>query len=190
MIAGMKKTTSSMRRKPFLTPVWLIGLAAAGVLVCVAWLWATAGSTTVIVILHAEKVNSGLPDPPLSAAGEARAALLARMFGNGASSGRVSAIYISPLQRSRMTVAPLATALGLAPIEMPADDTAGLVRRALRDNAGGRILIVGHADTVPAIVAALSGNKDIAAIGAEEYDRMYMVTVPGIGRANVLRLSY
>ncbi|MFI4889824.1 MAG: phosphoglycerate mutase family protein [Steroidobacterales bacterium] len=186
----MKKTTSGMKRKPFLTPVWLAGLAAVAVLSIVGWLWGTADSTTVIVIRHAEKVDTGEQDPPLSAAGEARAALLARLFGTGAPSGRISAIYVSPLERSRMTAAPLAAALGLKPIEMPADDTMGLVRRVLKDNSGGRILIVGHADTVPQIVAALSGYRDIAAIGAQEYDRMYIVTIPGIGRANVLRLSY
>ncbi len=100
MIAGMKKTTSGMKRKPFLTPVWLAGLAAVVALGIAAWLWGTADSTTVIVIRHAEKVLNDTEDPPLSAAGEARAALLARMFGSGAPSGRVSAIYVSPLHNT------------------------------------------------------------------------------------------
>jgi hypothetical protein len=52
------------------------------------------------------------------------------------------------------------------------------------------VLVIAHADTVPAIVAALSGDGQVASIGALEYDRMYIVAVPGIGRANVLRLSY
>ena len=40
------------------------------------------------------------------------------------------------------------------------------------------------------IVAALSGNSKVPEIGDEEYGTMYIVTVPRIGHANVLRLNY
>lgn len=190
MNARIKKTTSEMKHKAFLTPVWLAGWSALAVFAIAAWLWNSANTTTVIVIRHAEKVNTGSPDPPLSAEGEARAALLARLFGSAESTTRIDAIYLSPLVRNRMTGAPLAHALGLTPIEVAPDDPHALARRALRENPGGRVLIIGHSDTVPAIVAALSGNTNIAPIGEREFDRMYIVTVPGIGRANVLRLSY
>jgi broad specificity phosphatase PhoE len=72
----------------------------------------------------------------------------------------------------------------------PADDAKGLARRVLREHAGGRVLIVGHLDTVPAIVAELSGERDIPKIGEFEYGAMYIVTVPRIGRANFVRLNY
>jgi len=51
-------------------------------------------------------------------------------------------------------------------------------------------LIVGHTDTVPRIVAELSGNPRIPDMGDQEYGTMYIVTVPRIGRANLLRLHY
>jgi 2,3-bisphosphoglycerate-dependent phosphoglycerate mutase len=190
MDASMKKTTSAMKHKAFLTPVWLAGVAVLIVLVLAAWAWSAANTTTVIVIRHAEKASTGSQDPPLSSAGEARAALLAQLFGKAAPAERISAIYLSPLTRNRMTAAPLAAVLKLTPLEAQPDDPRGLARRALRENPGGRILIVGHSDTVPVIVSTLSGEKEIAPIGDSEYDRMYIVTVPGIGRANVLRLSY
>jgi broad specificity phosphatase PhoE len=190
MIAGMKKTTSGLKRRPFLTPVWLAAFAAAVLFSFAIWLWGTADSTTVVVIRHAEKDSGIAADPPLSAAGEARAALLARIFGNAESPGRISAIYVSPTLRSRLTAAPLAARLGLTPVALPADDPRGLARRALHEHEGTRILIVGHADTIPKIVAALSGEKDIPAIGDQEYGTMYIVTVPRLGRANLLRLSY
>ena len=190
MNSGFKKTTGALKRKPFLTPVWLAAIAAAVVLSFVTWLWGTADSTTVIVIRHAERELNGGQDPPLTAAGEARAAQLARMFGNRAGPGQVSAIYISPLVRSRMTAAPLAAALGITPVEMPADDPRALVRRVLKDNAGGRVLVIGHADTVPQIVALLAGSPAGPALGDTEYGTLYIVSVPRIGRANVLRLNY
>jgi phosphohistidine phosphatase SixA len=190
----MKKDHVSFQRRPFLTPIWLTAIAAfvaLSLVVFAAWVWGTAGSTTVIVMRHAETDSSvGIADPPLSPAGEARAALLARMFGDAKAIGHLDAIYVSPALRNRLTAAPLAARLGLVATVAPADDPRGLARRALREHAGGRVLIVGHIDTVPKIVAALSGNPKIPEIGDQEYGIMYIVTVPRIGHANLLRLNY
>jgi broad specificity phosphatase PhoE len=190
MNSGMRKTTGDLKRKPFLTPVWLAALAAVIVLSFASWLWGTADSTTVIVIRHAEKELTGTQDPPLSAAGQARAAQLVRMFGDRAAPDHVTAIYVSPLARSRMTAAPLAAALGIRPVEMPPDDPRALVRRVLKDHPGGRVLIVGHADTVPQIVGLLTGKPAGPELAADDYGSIFVVTVPRIGKANVLRLSY
>ncbi len=193
----MKREPVSFQRRPFLAPIWLSAVAAVGsiIVLCCAvftvWMWATAGSTTAIVIRHAEKdLSAGGTDPPLSPAGEARAALLARMFGDASTIGHVDAIYVSPALRNRLTAAPLAARLGITPTIAPPDDPRTLAHRVLHEHAGGRVLIVGHVDTVPQIVAALSGNSKIPEIGAEEYGTMYIVTVPRIGHASVLRLNY
>jgi phosphohistidine phosphatase SixA len=190
----MKKDHVSFQRRPFLTPIWLTGIAAVlglSFAFFAAWVWMTAGSTTVIVIRHAEKdLSVSVADPPLTQAGEARAALLARMFGDARVLGHVDAIYVSPALRNRLTAAPLAARLGITVTVAPADDPRGLARRALREHSGGRVLIVGHTDTVPRIVEALSGNPRIPEIEDREYGTMYIVTVPRIGHANVLRLNY
>jgi broad specificity phosphatase PhoE len=190
----MKKDHVSFQRRPFLTPIWLTAIAWVAVLglaVFAVWVWGTAGSTTVIVIRHAEKdLGVSVADPPLSAAGEARAALLARMFGDAKVVGRIDAIYVSPALRNRLTAAPLAARLGIGATVAPGDDPGGLARRALNEHGGGRVLIVGHADTVPRIVAALSEYPNIPEIGDQEYGTMYIVTVPKIGHANLLRLNY
>jgi len=193
----MKNDHVTFQRRPFLTPIWLTAAAVVGATLVfgfaafTVWAWATADATTVIVIRHAEKdVAANAVDPPLTPAGEARAALLARMFGDAGGLGRVDAIYVSPALRNRLTVEPLAARLGLRPIVAPAEDPAGLAHRVLHEHRGGRVLIVGHTDTVPQIVATLSGNPNIAPIGAEEYGTMYIVTVPRIGRPNLLRLNY
>jgi broad specificity phosphatase PhoE len=181
------------QRRPFLTPIWLLALTVlTGVVVCVfaAWLWVTADSTVIIVVRHAEKVMDVGEDPPLSEAGTARAALLARMFGDARLAGHIDAIYVSPTLRSRLTAAPLAARLGLKPSIAPVEDPYRLARRVLREHPGGRILVVGQSNTVPAIVAALSGTKDIPPVGTLEYGTMYIVTVPRLGHANYLRLDY
>jgi broad specificity phosphatase PhoE len=190
----MKKDHVSFQRRPFLTPIWLTAIAWVAVLslaIFAVWAWGTANSTTVIVIRHAEKdLSVSVADPPLTAAGEARAALLARMFGDAKDLGRVDAIYVSPALRNRLTAAPLAARLGIRATVVPVGDSRALARRALREHSGGRVLIVGHSDTVPQIVAALSGNAKIPEIVDQEYGTMYLVTVPRIGRANLLRLNY
>ena len=189
----MKSAHVNLQRGPFLIPIWLTAIGAMAIFsvaIVALWVWLTANSTVVIVIRHAEKESVSAPDPPLSAAGEARAALLEQMFGQPTGAGRLDAIYISSALRNRMTAAPLAARLGIVPIVAPSDDPKGLARRIVRENGGKRVMVIGHANTVPAIVAALSGRSDIPQIEEREFGTMYIVTVARIGRANVLRLSY
>jgi len=189
----MNRERGNLQHRPFLTPIWLsaIGaLIALGLVIFALWTWGTANATTVIVIRHAEKEIGSLSDPPLSSAGEARAALLAGMLGATQGPGRLDAIYVSSTLRSQSTAAPLAKRLGVTPIIAPADDPQALARRALGEHSGGRVLIIGHVNTMSKIVAALSGRNDIPEIDEHDFGTMYVVTVPRIGHANVLRLSY
>jgi broad specificity phosphatase PhoE len=184
---------ANLQRRPFLAPIGLAALTwVVGVLVLItaAWLLVTARSTTVVVVRHAEKVMDSNPDPALSDQGQARAVLLARMFGDLRLKDHIDAIYVSPALRSRLTAAPLAARLGVAPEVVSQDDPRSLARRVLHEHRGGRILIVGHTDTMPALVEALSGIKDIPPIGTLEYSTMYIVSVPRIGRASVLSITY
>jgi len=75
-------------------------------------------------------------------------------------------------------------------VEMPPDDPRALVRHILKDHPGGRVLVVGHADTVPKIVALLSGTPAGPDLADGDFGTLYIVSVPRIGRANVLHLNY
>jgi broad specificity phosphatase PhoE len=189
----MSSSRVKLQHRPFLTPIWLTaGAAVAAFLfsLFVIWVWGTADSTTVIVIRHAEKDGADQSDPRLSAAGTERAQLLARMFGAVDGPGRLDAIYVSNTLRSKLTAEPLAERLHV-PLKVAAgnDDGKALARRALREHGGGRVLIVAHLDTLPVIVASLSGI-DIPKLEADDYGVIYVVTVPRIGHANLLRLNY
>jgi broad specificity phosphatase PhoE len=183
----------SLRRQPLFTPIWLAALAAflgLIVLACATWVWATADSTTVVIVRHAEKQADAGADPPLTPAGDARAGLLVRMFGDPTGADHIDAIYVSHTIRSRMTAAPLAARLGLTPIVAPGDAPAALARRVLREHAGGRILIVAHSDTMNEIVDALGARNPLPPIADQDYGTMYIVSVPRIGRTNVLHVTY
>ena len=96
---------------------------------------------------------------------EARAALLARMFGDAGAPGHIDAIYVSPALRNRLTAAPLAARLGLTPTVAAADDP-GLWRAGCCGNtAAAEFWWWDISDTVPDIVAALSGVEVIPPMG-------------------------
>lgn len=179
------------RRRPFLAPLWLLALAGIVFVVSAFTYWNSATTTTIVLIRHAEKQVGAISDAPLSPPGEVRAARLAQMFGDASTFGRVQKIYVTDTRRTQQTVAGVAQRLDLTPeIVAGKTDSKELARRVLRENRGGLALVVGHSNTVPEIVAALSDDHGVPAIGEEEFDTLYVVSVPTIGRASVLRLKY
>ena len=117
---------------------------------------AQAGPQSVILVRHAEKAGAPAGDPGLSAAGEARAHALAAALADAG----VDTVFTTQFQRTRATAAPLLAASGLTPTVIDAaGDTAAhvaAVAAAVRASSG-TVLVVGHSNTVPAIVAALGG---------------------------------
>jgi 2,3-bisphosphoglycerate-dependent phosphoglycerate mutase len=142
--------------------------------------------TTVIVVRHAEKnLEPNNVDPELSAAGQARAQELARMF---ADTG-VNAIYATQFKRTQQTVKPLADRLGLTANVIDAKNTQELIRQIVTKHRGETIFVAGHNNTAPEIVAALGGGN-FPLIPENEFDNMFIVTVYRFGRAKVVKLKY
>jgi phosphohistidine phosphatase SixA len=154
------------------------------------WLVSAASTTTVFVMRHAEKLTSNPddPDPTLAPAGEARALELAQFFGRAPKGQPLNAVVVSEFRRTQDTVRPLANRLGIPVIVVPAEDTSVTAKRALSENRGGRVLIVGHSDTVPEIVQELSGI-DVGPMSEADYGIVYLVTIPRFSRAAVTRLD-
>ncbi|HEY2685421.1 MAG TPA: hypothetical protein VGI93_18055 [Steroidobacteraceae bacterium] len=168
----------SAQHRPFLIPIWLtFGAFGLAFLFAVFLLWVlvTADATTVIVIVA----------PDDSPAGQARAAVLARMFGPPKGPAHLDAIYLGVPKVSVDEFPPLKTFPTTFASEAPKD----LARRVLHEHSGGRVLIVSDSASQPAIVAALSGRWARVA-GDVDPAALYVVTVPRIGHSNVLRLSY
>jgi hypothetical protein len=59
----------------------------------------------------------------------------------------------------------------------------------IRKHPGKTVLVVGHSNTVPAIVEAL-GAKRPGAICDSRYDDMFVVIVAGDGKASVVHSTY
>jgi len=123
----------------------------------------------VVLLRHAEREPLGSdPDPSLSPAGRARAKLLAAML---ADTG-IDAVFTSELKRTKETAAPISEMLGLSPVEL-ADVAAA--KEQVR-SAGRRVLVVGHSNTVPELIAALNGPLDVS-IGETEFNRLFVLNV-------------
>jgi broad specificity phosphatase PhoE len=190
-------TSLSLQRKPFWAPVGIAAasaVAAAFVMALLVWFLVTAQSTTVIVVRDAETASDGGAEPgadaSLSSEGRTRAELLARMFGDVRLKDHVDAIYVSPTLAAQATALPLAGKLGIAPVVVAAEAPRASARRLLREHRGERILVVAGGTVARELAADLSGVADIPPIPPLEFGTMYIVTVPRIGRANLLSMDY
>ena len=147
-----------------------------------------AAQQTVFVVRHAERADTAAgaaptmaADPELSDAGRARAASLAAALEDA----EVVAIFATEFKRTQATAAPLAKALGLQVTTISSKEPAKLIQAV--KSAGGNVLVVGHSNTVPAIVKDL-GVAAAITVGDAEYDNLFVVT---LGAApSVLRLHY
>jgi len=141
---------------------------------------------TVVVVRHAEKIiDPNNPDVDLSAAGQARAQEIARVFADAG----INAIYATQYKRTQQTVKPLADKLGVPVTIVNSNNTAGLIAQIRAEHSGQTVFIAGHNNTVPEIVAALGGPQ-YPTIPDNEYDNVFVVTVYRTGKARVVKMKY
>ena len=181
-----RKDHGDLKRRPFLAPIWLGVIAAVAMLLGVLWGLSAPSVSTFYVIRHAE-AEGGVDDPPLSRLGEARAQRLVTLFAGAEPGMALDGIIVTDLRRTQETARPLANRLGIPVVALPAGDVAATVKRARQDFAGGRVLIIGHSNTVPDLVKGLSGTRP-RPIGEAEHGRLYIVTRPRFGPASVAEL--
>jgi len=142
---------------------------------------------TVILVRHAEKkvVPPENKDPDISVEGERRAAELVKMF----SDSGIGAIYATQYKRTQQTVKPLSDKLGIPVTKIEAKDTAELVKQIRAQKAGQVVIIAGHNNTVPEIIAALGGPK-MPIIPETQYDNLFILNLGADGSASLLKMKY
>jgi broad specificity phosphatase PhoE len=143
----------------------------------------------VLLVRHAEKERDAGSDPPLTAAGMQRAQDLALALRDAG----VTTIVTTQLRRTGATAGPLATALKLTPEVVQVDDDtdahATAVAAAVRRHARGVVLVVGHSDTVPKIIAAL-GGPPMPEICETQFANLFVLEPAPDGRARLVRSLY
>lgn len=178
------------RKRRFSRRIVLPVVVFVAVALAVAWFFDEQATSTVIIVRHAEKATAPDDDPALSPAGKLRAQALADMLSDVDVVAGLDAIYVSEARRTRDTAKPLANRLDLPLFEHPAADVKGLVKRILADHKGEIVLVIGHSDTVPALIREFGGSKKVPPIGEHEYTNLYILSMPWSGKTKTLRLKY
>lgn len=140
-------------------------------------------TTTVIVVRHAEKLDDG-DDPELSPDGRERAERLARMLHDLP----IQAAFHTQYRRTAATIAPLCTAKNIQTHTIAAAATRDLAQQIRRDHRGRTVVVVGHSNTVPAILKEL-GVREPVTMTEKDYDHLFVVTLQG-RNARLLPLRY
>ena len=144
-----------------------IAIACIGiVIVVVGWFIWCGPHTTVLLVRHADR--AGTLDQ-LNALGTVRAGVLAHVMDKAP----LDAIVRSDAVRAEQTATPTATAEGLIPIVLPGSDVQAFVDEILANHRGQRVLVVGHSNTVPDIIAALGGPA--VTIPDTEFDNLFVL---------------
>ena len=155
-----------------------------------AWFFESQATTTVIFVRHAEKATLPEGDPGLSPAGERRVAELTRQLVDADVVAGIDAVYSTPFRRTEETVRPIAEALGLTVNSYDAANTEEIMERIVREHKGKIILVVGHSNTVPRLIGNMGASKKVPEIAENEYDNIYIVSIPWFGKTKTIRLRY
>lgn len=144
-----------------------------------------AGQSTIFISRHADRFGTE-PDPSLTPRGMKQAQALAALL----KPANIRHIYTTELLRTRQTAEPTARECNIQPVVISQarfDDLIASIRESARPNES--TLAIGHRETVPRIVKALTG-RDIPALGSNEYGRLVVVTLWPDGTSSVVTLHY
>lgn len=137
-------------RQPILLLLTIVGLLAS---TAIGTRVMASESYTWYFVRHAEK-TADKTDPPLSEQGRQRAGQLAKLLADS----NVAAIYSTPYQRTQQTAQPLAEQMGIGVTTYAASAAEDLVE--LLQQRQQNSLIVGHSNTIPALVRLAGGNAE------------------------------
>ena len=152
----------------------------AALVLVAAFLPATLSAAgTVYVIRHLEKATGD--DPSLTPKGAARAEQLAQVLAQA----NIKAIFATPTKRARETATPLATQLGVPISDYNPRDVDALAAAVAA--AGGSVLVVGHSNTVVALVAKFGGDKPTE-LTEQDYGTLFIVH-SGTSQVNRIQLN-
>ena len=145
---------------------------------------AVAQPHAIFLVRHAERAPTSGPVPSdtgLSREGKTRAQHLADELRDAG----ITAIFTTEYKRTQETAAPLAKSLGIRPEVVPANDLRSLIAKI--KGANGRVLVVGHSNTLPQTINALGVDARVA-IPETDYDNLFVVLLRT--KPELIRLHY
>lgn len=143
-------------------------------------------TTTIFLVRHAEKVKDGSKDPELTFEGKQRAIELKNILAKV----KLEAVYSTNYKRTRNTAMPTAEEQGLKVKLYNPMDSGKFLDGLLKKHKGGNILIVGHSNTIPALVNSLLGAQKYEALADSDYSNLFIVTITRGSDADVVQLTF
>jgi 2,3-bisphosphoglycerate-dependent phosphoglycerate mutase len=142
---------------------------------------AQAQASIIFLVRHCEKALESTNNPNLAEEGHKRAQHLAEILKNAG----IEAVYSTNTKRTMQTGEPLAKAMNLnIQVYEPKDSTFAQTLR----QAGKKILVVGHSNTVPELLNQLMGTETYQP--NDLYGDLWVVNLTEKEKALVLRLSF
>ena len=183
------KSDTDRRRRRHRRRIQVVIIYAA-IAVGLAWFFESQATTTIIFVRHAEKAVAPADNPGLSEAGKLRAAELARQLVDADVVAGVDAIYSTSYRRTEETVQPIANALDIPIRSYDASNTETIMDEIVSDHKGNIVLVVGHSNTIPSLIGNMGASKKVPEISENEYDNIYVVSIPWFGKTKTIRLRY
>jgi len=186
----MRNNNNSDRRKRRRRRRNQVVVIYTAIAIGLAWFFESQATTTIIFIRYAEKAAMPEADPGLSDAGVRRVTELTRQLVDADVVAGIDAIYATPFLRSQETARPVADELDLPINTYDAADTELVLETILKNHKGKIILVVGHSNTVPQLIYNLGASKKVPPIHEDEYDNIYIVSIPWFGKTKTIRLRF
>lgn len=140
--------------------------------------------TLVFLTRHAEKQSDQGRDPNLTEQGSKRAQNLAYAL----SKSKLSAVYSTNYKRTMQTATPTALEQSLQ-LTMYEPSSKELAKAIVDKHKGQKVLVVGHSNTTPELLAAL-GVKEPVVIEHDQYGDLYLVILKDGKFDQMVEFSY
>jgi broad specificity phosphatase PhoE len=144
--------------------------------VCALVTLLTSCSTTIYLTRHAEKQTASAAadanDPALTPDGLLRAKVLA----DSLTGDRLSGVFATPTLRTQQTAGPTARIMARPVITYGANGGDMLIDSLVRQKQR-RFLVVGHSNTVPAMLRHIGLNPSMQTIDDADYDNLFVVKI-------------
>lgn len=163
--------------------VFLLGLA----LISPTDVMATQAGQIIVIVRHAEKM-SDVKDPALTEQGRQRAQHLAERLSHVV----FTTALTTQFKRTQATLAPIINKQKLnhliAVAKSPLDDHIQAVAQLARQQSGN-VIIAGHSNTVPLIVAAL-GGPTLPSLPETEFSKLFILSIAPNNEVSFIDAEY
>lgn len=142
--------------------------------------------SNIFFVRHAEKSKDGTHNPPLTNDGMKRSQVLSDLLQNV----KLSAIYSTKYKRTQSTAKPVAEAKNLPVFEYSAGKVDSLGQVLCEKHHDENILIVGHSNSTPKMINAITQQTTLPPIDESDYNNLFLLKFTDEGSMRLIKLFF